>query len=242
MGRGHGARSHTTTLPPPGFLGEDFNRLTAFDLIANPWRLLRTRENPVGFKHPWGRNGEGKRQPHPRLTNIDRSFTAWCRNDLNRWPVSHRRTPWFLQGSWFVRSILRRSGERSIPDMSLSQVRCEPAIGTIDQPGSSAKMREISKPACVNPTRDRVMIDFELERQRKAERVLLATVEAVAELRRKWRSQDEAETIDSILACPVWTVVRSPRGSARSAPTRSWGSRRRAPGAVKKTAVFLTVR
>jgi hypothetical protein len=90
------------------------------------------------------------------------------------------------------------------------------------------------------PARDRVMIDFELERQRKAERVLLATVEAVAELRRKWRSQDEAETIDSILACPVWTVVRSPRGSARSAPTRSWGSRRRGPGAVKKTAVCFT--
>src|ERR1700733_11997693 len=123
-------------MPPPCrprcFLGEDFNRLTAFDLIANPWRLPRTRQNPVGFKHPWGRNGEGKRQPHQRLTNIDRSFTAWCRNDLKTWPVWHRRTPWFLQGSWFARSILRRSGERSIPDMSFSLVRCEPAIGTID--------------------------------------------------------------------------------------------------------------
>lgn len=43
-----------------------------------------------------------------------------------------------------------------------------------------------------------VMIDFEAERQRKAASTLLATLEAVAELRRKWRSQDEAETIDSI--------------------------------------------
>src|SRR5271166_6703429 len=41
-------------------------------------------------------------------------------------------------------------------------------------------------------------IDFEPERQRKAAPKLLAALVAVAELRRKWRSQDEAETIDSI--------------------------------------------
>jgi hypothetical protein len=41
-------------------------------------------------------------------------------------------------------------------------------------------------------------IDFEPERQRKAAPKLLATLESVAALRRKWRSQDEAETIDSI--------------------------------------------
>jgi hypothetical protein len=42
------------------------------------------------------------------------------------------------------------------------------------------------------------VIDFEAERQRQAAPKLLAALKAVAELRRKWRSQDEAETIDSI--------------------------------------------
>jgi hypothetical protein len=42
------------------------------------------------------------------------------------------------------------------------------------------------------------MINFEAERLRKAAARSLAALEAVAELRRKWRSQDEAETIDSI--------------------------------------------
>jgi hypothetical protein len=41
-------------------------------------------------------------------------------------------------------------------------------------------------------------IDFEAERHRKAASKLLAKVQAVAQLRRKWRSQDESETIDSI--------------------------------------------
>ena len=41
-------------------------------------------------------------------------------------------------------------------------------------------------------------IDFEPERERLAAGALLSTLKAVAELRRKWRSQDEAETIDSI--------------------------------------------
>ena len=42
------------------------------------------------------------------------------------------------------------------------------------------------------------MIDFEGERTRKAANAMLTTLKALAELRRKWRSQDEAETIDSI--------------------------------------------
>jgi hypothetical protein len=42
------------------------------------------------------------------------------------------------------------------------------------------------------------MIDFEPERQYKAATGLLSTLKAVAELRRKWRSQDEDETIDSL--------------------------------------------
>jgi hypothetical protein len=43
-----------------------------------------------------------------------------------------------------------------------------------------------------------VTVDFEGERHRKAAPALLAKVQAVVELRRKWRSQDESETIDSI--------------------------------------------
>jgi hypothetical protein len=41
-------------------------------------------------------------------------------------------------------------------------------------------------------------IDFQPERQRQAAGALLSTLKAVAELRHKWRSQDEAVTIDSI--------------------------------------------
>jgi hypothetical protein len=41
-------------------------------------------------------------------------------------------------------------------------------------------------------------IDFENEQLRRAAPALLAKLLAVAELRRRWRSQDEAETIDSI--------------------------------------------
>lgn len=42
------------------------------------------------------------------------------------------------------------------------------------------------------------MIDFDEERQRKAAHAMLATLQSLAELRRKWRSQDSDETIDSI--------------------------------------------
>ena len=42
------------------------------------------------------------------------------------------------------------------------------------------------------------IIDFEAERQRQAAGALLSTMKATAELRRRWRSQDETETIDSI--------------------------------------------
>jgi hypothetical protein len=41
-------------------------------------------------------------------------------------------------------------------------------------------------------------IDFENEQLRRAAPALLAKLRAVTELRRKWRSQDAAETIDSI--------------------------------------------
>ena len=42
------------------------------------------------------------------------------------------------------------------------------------------------------------MIDFDEERQRKAAHAMLATLQSLAELRRKWRSEDAGETIDSI--------------------------------------------
>ena len=52
--------------------------------------------------------------------------------------------------------------------------------------------------AKVQATRKPVTINFEPQRQRNAAPKLLATLESVAALRCKWRSQDEAETIDSI--------------------------------------------
>jgi hypothetical protein len=42
------------------------------------------------------------------------------------------------------------------------------------------------------------VIDFVPERQRRAAPGLLSTLKTVAELRRKWRSQNEDETIDSL--------------------------------------------
>jgi hypothetical protein len=56
-------------------------------------------------------------------------------------------------------------------------------------------------------------IYFEAGRLLNAATTLLATLESVAALRRKWRSQDEAETIDSIVCNPVKHSVQANYGA-----------------------------